>query len=51
VLGVTVPDWMLKMLNIREGSLVTVAIVDGKFNISSAEWKPGDPVPEMPLDQ
>ena len=47
-LKVSLPDWMLKFLNIREGSEVIVDIVDGKFNVKSAEWKPEDPPPAMP---
>lgn len=49
-LKVVVPDWMMRFLNIREGGEVIVDIVDGKFNIKSAEWNPGDPVPTLPCN-
>jgi hypothetical protein len=45
---ITIPDSMMKFLNLRVGGLVWVDIVDGKYNIKSAEWKPGDPRPDMP---
>ena len=48
MLKVVVPDWMMKYLGLRVDGLVDIDIVDGKFNIKSAEWKPGDPPPEMP---
>jgi hypothetical protein len=47
-LKVVIPDFMMKFLNLRAGALVTVDIIDGKFNIRSAEWNPGDPPGEMP---
>jgi antitoxin component of MazEF toxin-antitoxin module len=47
-LVVPIPDWMTMFLNISEGSDVIVDIVDGKLNIRSASWKPGDPAPELP---
>ncbi len=47
-LKVVVPDFLMKLLNLRVGGLVTIDIVDGKFNIVSNEWKPGDPPPEPP---
>jgi hypothetical protein len=47
-LTITVPDFMMKFLNLRVGGLVTVDIVEGKFNMKSSEWKPGDPPAEVP---
>ncbi|HVU63160.1 MAG TPA: hypothetical protein VHC70_04240 [Phycisphaerales bacterium] len=47
-LNVTIPDFMMKFLNLRVGGLVTVDIIEGKFNIRSAEWKPDDPPGVMP---
>ncbi len=47
-LKVIIPDWMMKLMNLCIGGLVTVDIVEGKFNIKSAEWKPGGSPGEAP---
>ena len=47
-LKVVIPDFMMKFLNLRVGGLAVVDIVEGRFNIKSADWNPGDPPGEMP---
>src|SRR5262249_30747744 len=48
ILRVEIPEWMMRFLNISEGSDVLVDIVNGKFNLGPADWKPGDPAREYP---
>lgn len=48
VLKVIIPDFLMKFLNLRVGGLVNVQVVEGKFNLTSAEWKAGDPPGVMP---